>query len=98
MKTNVELLFLILYQRPIWLCVCTNISDVGRKIVDENDGVEILLRLLRYMLSNTEPESEKLRTIACGFLLNVTNSNGKFDFHIQIVRIFWISSTGSQTV
>ncbi|XP_053392610.1 rap1 GTPase-GDP dissociation stimulator 1-like isoform X2 [Mercenaria mercenaria] len=50
-------------------------NDIGRRIVDDNDGICILLRLLRSLLSNTKCEADRLRTIACGFLLNLTNSN-----------------------
>ncbi|KAL4239957.1 Rap1 GTPase-GDP dissociation stimulator 1 [Mactra antiquata] len=50
-------------------------NDVGRGVVDENNGISILLNLLQSLLSNTNDGADKLRTIACGFLLNVTNSN-----------------------
>ena len=45
--------------------------------MDEHDGIQILLTLLRSLLSNTDEGADKLRTIACGFLLNLTNTHGK---------------------
>ncbi|XP_052767707.1 rap1 GTPase-GDP dissociation stimulator 1-like [Mya arenaria] len=50
-------------------------NDLGRGIVQDNNGIEILLSLMRTLLSNTEDGSDRLRTIACGFLLNLTNTN-----------------------
>ena len=50
---------------------------MGRNKVDEHDGIQILLTLLRSLLSNTDEGADKLRTIACGFLLNLTNTHGK---------------------
>ena len=52
-------------------------ADVGRNKVDEHEGIQTLLTLLRSLLSNTEEGADKLRTIACGFLLNLTNTHGK---------------------
>ena len=45
--------------------------------MDEHEGIQTLLTLLRSLLSNTEEGADKLRTIACGFLLNLTNTHGK---------------------
>ncbi|XP_060551393.1 rap1 GTPase-GDP dissociation stimulator 1-like isoform X2 [Ruditapes philippinarum] len=50
-------------------------NDIGRAKVDEDDGISILLTLLNSLLGNTKSGTDKLRTIACGFLLNLTNSN-----------------------
>ena len=51
-------------------------TDMGRNKVDEHDGIQTLLTLLRSLLSNSEEGSDKLRTVACGFLLNLTNTHG----------------------
>lgn len=50
-------------------------NDTGRSIVDDNNGIPTLLTLLQSLLSNTKSGADRLRTIACGFLLNLTNSN-----------------------
>jgi hypothetical protein len=58
--------------------ILTNyLTDIGRAKVDEDDGISILLMLLNSLLGNTKSGTDKLRTIACGFLLNLTNSNGE---------------------
>ena len=56
--------------------------------MDEHDGIQILLTLLRSLLSNTEEGADKLRTIACGFLLNLTNTHGKKVF----IALLWANS------
>uniref|UniRef100_K1QHY6 Rap1 GTPase-GDP dissociation stimulator 1-A n=1 Tax=Magallana gigas TaxID=29159 RepID=K1QHY6_MAGGI len=50
-------------------------NDIGRNAVDENDGILLLLKLLREHVKSTEDGADRLRTIACGFLLNVTNTH-----------------------
>ena len=51
--------------------------DMGRNAVDEHDGILLLLKLLREHVKTTEDGADRLRTIACGFLLNVTNTHGE---------------------
>ena len=53
------------------------ISDCGRNVIDENSGVDKLISLLKSQLQNTAEGSEKLRTVAVGFLLNLTNTHGE---------------------
>ncbi|XP_048763708.1 rap1 GTPase-GDP dissociation stimulator 1-like isoform X2 [Ostrea edulis] len=50
-------------------------NDFGRNAVDEHDGILLLLKLLREHVKTTEEGADRLRTIACGFLLNVTNTH-----------------------
>ena len=52
-------------------------SDVGRSEVDEHDGVARLIDLLKSHLRSSADGSDRLRMIACGFLLNLTNTNGQ---------------------
>lgn len=61
----------------IFKTIVDSISDTGRSIVDDNDGIPTLLSLLQSLLTNNKDGTDRLRTIACGFLLNVTNTNGK---------------------
>lgn len=53
------------------------LADLGRSAVEKCDGIKTLLSLLQALLSSKHDGAEKLRTIACGFLLNLTNSNGE---------------------
>ncbi|XP_050393873.1 rap1 GTPase-GDP dissociation stimulator 1 isoform X1 [Patella vulgata] len=50
-------------------------NDAGRNVIDESDGIKLLTDLLRSQLKVDREGSEKLRTIACGFLLNLTNTH-----------------------
>ncbi|KAJ8318282.1 hypothetical protein KUTeg_003373 [Tegillarca granosa] len=47
----------------------------GRDLVGANNGITVVLTLLRSLVKNEEPSAGKLRTIACGFLLNLTNTH-----------------------
>ncbi|XP_052235417.1 rap1 GTPase-GDP dissociation stimulator 1-like isoform X3 [Dreissena polymorpha] len=50
-------------------------NDLGRSAVEKYDGIKTLLSLLQAQLSSKHEGADKLRIIACGFLLNLTNSN-----------------------
>ncbi|KAK3091335.1 hypothetical protein FSP39_019020 [Pinctada imbricata] len=50
-------------------------NDGGRNAVDKEDGIHTLLVLLRSRLKSTDTGADRLRTIACGFLLNLTNTH-----------------------
>lgn len=55
-------------------------ADLGREAVDAANGIHTLLQLLRLNANVEGSESDRLRTIACGFLLNLTNTHGEFLF------------------
>lgn len=48
-------------------------NDVGRTAVNTGDGMVTLLSLLRHNLTSTQEGASRLRVIACGFILNLTN-------------------------
>ncbi|XP_025092007.1 rap1 GTPase-GDP dissociation stimulator 1-like isoform X2 [Pomacea canaliculata] len=48
-------------------------NDEGRAAVNEGGGMAALLSLLQRYISSTEDGACKLRVIACGFILNLTN-------------------------
>ncbi|ESO89034.1 hypothetical protein LOTGIDRAFT_228970 [Lottia gigantea] len=52
-------------------------NDAGRNVIDELNGIKLLTDLLRSQvkIDIKDEGSEKLRTIACGFLLNLTNTH-----------------------
>ncbi|XP_064612236.1 rap1 GTPase-GDP dissociation stimulator 1-B-like isoform X1 [Liolophura sinensis] len=50
-------------------------NDIGRNAVDSLDGVSELLELLKCQLTNEDKDADRLRVIACGFLLNLTNTH-----------------------
>lgn len=50
-------------------------NDEARNCVDENDGLQTLLNLMKGIDSNNGSDVTKLRTVACGLLLNVTNTH-----------------------
>ncbi|KAL5018526.1 hypothetical protein ScPMuIL_004248 [Solemya velum] len=50
-------------------------NDLGREAVDAANGIHTLLQLLRSNAKTEGAESNRLRTIACGFLLNLTNTH-----------------------
>ncbi|KAK7475192.1 hypothetical protein BaRGS_00033593 [Batillaria attramentaria] len=52
-------------------------NDVGRTAVNEGDGISKLLELLQKNITNTQDGAAKLRVIACGFILNLTNECGQ---------------------
>ncbi|CAD5116092.1 DgyrCDS5021 [Dimorphilus gyrociliatus] len=49
--------------------------EKARRIIDENEGIAALLGILRENLCSRYETSDKLRTVALGFLLNLTNDN-----------------------
>ncbi|XP_014679540.1 PREDICTED: rap1 GTPase-GDP dissociation stimulator 1-B-like [Priapulus caudatus] len=51
--------------------------DAARQAVFELHGTDRLVTLLRAQLHSREPGADKLRLIACGFLLNLTNAHGE---------------------
>ena len=53
-------------------------SDQARSAVDTEGGIASLVRVLREYAECKEEGADRLRVVACGFLLNLTNSNGKF--------------------
>ncbi|XP_071132515.1 rap1 GTPase-GDP dissociation stimulator 1-B-like isoform X2 [Mytilus edulis] len=50
-------------------------NDEGRNAVDSFDGMAKLLSLLKSKIKSEEEGADRLRTIACGFLLNLTNTH-----------------------
>ncbi len=50
---------------------------MGRNAIDEENGVLRLLDLLKCQLDNPAEEAARLRMVACGFLLNLTNTHGE---------------------
>ncbi|XP_048256916.1 rap1 GTPase-GDP dissociation stimulator 1-like isoform X1 [Haliotis rufescens] len=50
-------------------------NDAGRNAVEEANAMKQLLDLLRTQLKNDAEGADRLRTIACGFLLNLTNTH-----------------------
>jgi len=51
-------------------------NDAARYAVDSEGGVEVLLRLLRkYQHTPENADNDRLRLVAAGFLLNVTNTH-----------------------
>ncbi|CAH1795499.1 unnamed protein product [Owenia fusiformis] len=50
-------------------------NDEGRTEVEKNGGLKKLLDVLTSHISNTQTDADKLRMIACGYLLNLTNCN-----------------------
>lgn len=53
------------------------VADEGRAAVNEGGGMAALLSLLQRYISSTEDGAGKLRVIACGFILNLTNECGE---------------------
>ncbi|XP_021361623.1 rap1 GTPase-GDP dissociation stimulator 1-like isoform X1 [Mizuhopecten yessoensis] len=51
--------------------------DEGREAIDQENGLPVLLDLMRSYLKNEDPAASRLRLTACGYLLNVTNTNDK---------------------
>lgn len=49
-------------------------NDSGRHMVDSENGVEILLQLLRSQLDQSADGAARLRLVGCGFLLNLANT------------------------
>ncbi|KAK2186270.1 hypothetical protein NP493_207g02024 [Ridgeia piscesae] len=52
-------------------------NDSGRHMVDSENGVEILLQLLRSQLDQSADGAARLRLVGCGFLLNLANTQGR---------------------
>lgn len=71
------LVLCVLYFVIVFHSFCFISVDMGRNAVDEHDGILLLLKLLREHVKTTEDGADRLRTIACGFLLNVTNTHGE---------------------
>ncbi|KAL3877381.1 hypothetical protein ACJMK2_035099 [Sinanodonta woodiana] len=97
------LLLLITYLVTAAISLVTNVN-VGREVVDASNGIEILLKLLKSSVKNTKTDADKLRTIACGFLLNLTNthdvlqekaiSEGAFDVLEQYLAEYFYGADG----
>ncbi len=47
-------------------------------MVDKNGGVTKLTELLKTNLNTSGELTSRLRTVACGFLLNLTNAHGRY--------------------
>ena len=67
---------------------CGCVSDRGRDAVDERGGVQNLLAVMKNFLGKTEQGSNKLRIVACGFLLNLTNTHGNILPFSYIFHLF----------
>ena len=53
--------------------------------MDSFDGMSKLLSLLKSKIKSDEEGSDRLRTIACGFMLNLTNTHGNIVVVIKIL-------------
>ena len=51
-------------------------TGTARDIINNNQGVEKLLQLMRDILNDREESSEMLRKVACGFFFNLNHEHG----------------------